>query len=326
MAPGGPIITRRSFGLMIAGVAGFVALPRSLVSQLNGGGEAVTCDFTAGHLPVYASFSRPSHATVWASKGAIQTIEADRPRFDHDPGTGEPKGLLFEPAAINVLPNSRDVTGWRADGIVPSLDLRSEQQLSGTTIRAGKPRSTLLSLTELRRDVYTFSSWIRRLDGYGRVALTLDGGQSWADVSAFLLGRDWVRVDVSNRLARPAVGFRLEESGDAIAVDLCQLERGGCATSEIITSGTSGSRRGERIMIHYDEDNSWEISWPALSSIREDRHLLALSVVPVGKSALEISLRTQSGQYVLRSDAANESSMSEEHGFEKHGPEEHGDG
>lgn len=215
-------------------------------------------------------------------------------------------GLLFEPAAINAVPHSRDVTGWRADGAVPARDFRPGQQLSGTTIRAGKRGSTLLFGTDLRRDVYTFSSWMRRLGGYGRVAVTVDGGQSWTDVSALLLGRDWVRVDVSDGLARPTVGFRLEGSGDAVAVDLCQLEWGGFATSEIITSGTSGSRRGERLVLHYDEHTSLDISWPPLSSIREDRHVLALSVVPLGGTMLEITLRTHSGQYVLHSDLASD--------------------
>ena len=301
MMPGGPKITRRSFGLMVASVAGSVALPRLLLAQLIGG-EALTVDFTAGSLPGYISFSRPGPASVWGSNGVIQNVAADRPRFDHEPLTGEPTGLLFDPAAINAVPLSRDVTGWRADGAVPSRDLRSGQQLSGTTIRAGKPGSTLLFGTDLRRDVYTFSSWMRRLGGYGRVAVTVDGGQSWTDVSALLLGRDWVRVDVSDKLARPTVGFRLEESGDAIAVDLCQLERGGFATSEIITSATSGSRRGERLMLHYDEHTFLDIHWPPLSSIREDRHVLALNVVPVGGRGLEITFRTHSGQYVLHSD------------------------
>ena len=266
----------------------------------------MTVDFTAGHLPLWMFFSRPGAATAWTSKGLIQAVETDRPRFDHDPETGEAWGLLFEPAAINAVPNSRDVTGWLADGIVPSFDLRSEQQLSGTTIRARKPRSTLISRTDLHRDNYTFSSWIRRLDGYGRVGLTIDGGQSWTDVSASLLGREWVRVEVSRGLARPAVGFYLEESGDAIAVDFCQLEEGRFATSEIITLGTSGFRRGEKILIHHDEDTFLEISWPSLAAIREERHLLALSVVPIDRSAVEITVRTKSTQYVLRNDAANE--------------------
>jgi hypothetical protein len=49
------------------------------------------------------SFTRASIATFVNSAGLIEVSPADTPRFDHDPVTGAPKGLLLEAAGTNLL-------------------------------------------------------------------------------------------------------------------------------------------------------------------------------------------------------------------------------
>lgn len=49
------------------------------------------------------TFSRPTTATYFDSNGVLQTAAAGVPRFDHDPVTGESKGLLIEEQRTNLV-------------------------------------------------------------------------------------------------------------------------------------------------------------------------------------------------------------------------------
>jgi len=78
---------------------------------LSGDGSTLTLDFTTGVLDSRLSFTRAANtATVINSSGLVQTVNADTPRFDHDPTTGAPRGLLIEGAATSLSRSSQDFT------------------------------------------------------------------------------------------------------------------------------------------------------------------------------------------------------------------------
>jgi hypothetical protein len=58
------------------------------------------------------TFTRASGATFFDANGVLQTAANDAPRFDHDPVTGESRGLLIEESRTNSIRNSQ------ADGAV----------------------------------------------------------------------------------------------------------------------------------------------------------------------------------------------------------------
>jgi hypothetical protein len=58
------------------------------------------------------SFVRESIATFINSQGLIEIIPANTPRFDHDPVTLAPKGLLVEQEGTNLLPRSNAFSTW----------------------------------------------------------------------------------------------------------------------------------------------------------------------------------------------------------------------
>jgi hypothetical protein len=58
------------------------------------------------------SFTRASIATFVNSAGLIQVAPADTPRFDHDPVTLAPKGLLLEAEGANVISMTTDISLW----------------------------------------------------------------------------------------------------------------------------------------------------------------------------------------------------------------------
>jgi len=63
-------------------------------------------------LPAFLSatggtFARNSVGTYYDSTGTLQTSSANQPRFDHDPVTHAPKGILIEESRTNYIRNSQ---------------------------------------------------------------------------------------------------------------------------------------------------------------------------------------------------------------------------
>lgn len=76
----------------------------------GGGGSALTLDFTSGTLDPRIDFVRSTTGTYVNSSGVRATAASNTPRFDYDPLTLLPRGLLLEAAAINVATYSDDLT------------------------------------------------------------------------------------------------------------------------------------------------------------------------------------------------------------------------
>ncbi len=72
---------------------------------------------------VRSSFSRASTATRVNATGLIEVVPADTPRYDPDPVTLAPKGLLLEEAMTNLLVTNQ-LNTWGIVGltITPSTD------------------------------------------------------------------------------------------------------------------------------------------------------------------------------------------------------------
>jgi hypothetical protein len=83
---------------------------RAKLNHLNETDNApLGLDFTSGSLPAGVSFTRAGTATYFDAAGVLRTAAADQPRFDHDPVTKAPKGLLIEGSRTNLLLQSNDV-------------------------------------------------------------------------------------------------------------------------------------------------------------------------------------------------------------------------
>ena len=89
-----------------------VGLLKSNLITLAGGASAPPVDPTLAldlefssmtALPASITFTRNTTATYFDQNGVLQTALANAARFDHNPTTLEPLGLLIEPARTNVL-------------------------------------------------------------------------------------------------------------------------------------------------------------------------------------------------------------------------------
>lgn len=71
----------------------------------RGGLGAAAFDLAGGVLPAGATLARASPGTRFNASGGLVSEAADVARFDYDPATLAPRGLLIEPAATNKQTN-----------------------------------------------------------------------------------------------------------------------------------------------------------------------------------------------------------------------------
>ena len=122
---------------------------------LNIGGKyptsrpSINWDFAnAGSLPPGIEFDRSTVATYLDRDGFIKTAKANEPRFDHDPTTLEPLGLLKEDARTNYLDNTALISGWTTgvagDTFIDSLGVSEQQEKApdGSSAYYYKPSTT----------------------------------------------------------------------------------------------------------------------------------------------------------------------------------------
>src|SRR3569623_1151432 len=101
-------------------------------------------DFSGGALPAGASLTRASVATRCDSSGAIANAAIDVPRFDYDPVSHAPRGLLVEPAASNLARNSQD---WAQASWTRSSANITATRLVESTTTAVMPAQMAVALT-----------------------------------------------------------------------------------------------------------------------------------------------------------------------------------
>jgi hypothetical protein len=301
------VISRRRFTqagaaslILATGAFAWSAPARAAVPSVNAGG--LFFDFAQGTLPDGVVYRRPGRRTVWGPDLQIATALSHEPRFDHDPETGFFAGLLCEPAVENLIGSGRNLSGpdWQVDGVAPRRDaLGIDGRIgSASTLEALAQGGTCLTGAGRSRGDYTFSAWIRRQKGYGPVDVTVDGGRTWREVTAALLGGAWVRVEVGETLDQPRVGFRLGEAGDAVEIDACQLERGVHATSEILTEGVRAQVNADELIFAVGPDKRlWRFAWPAAAAGQPDRHLQSVGFTPLDERSFEVRVVTGRSAY-----------------------------
>lgn len=221
---------------------------------------ALALDFlTTTSLDSRITFTRASTATFVGSNGLIQTAAIDAPRFDYDPVTLAPKGLLIEAARTNLALYSNDFTqvNWAKTNITPALTAVGPDGAanSASTLTATAGNGTALQSITSASAARATSCYVKRRTGTGTIEMTQDGGTTWAAVT---VTSNWTRVSIASAtVTNPSVGFRIVSSGDEIDVWGFQCENGAFSTSVIPTTTTSGPRSVDIATMTGTNFSSW---------------------------------------------------------------------
>jgi hypothetical protein len=236
-----------------------------------------TGDFN-GDVTDILQVTRASKATYFDADGVLQTADNNEPRFDHDPVTGEPLGLLIERGATNLLRWSEDLTNavWsksratitdEGEGIFKLIETTDDgyHYISQPHSYSGEMSWSLEVKAVGERDVMIQR---RHATGFQNATISLTTGQvlagSWPSggINSYHLADGWWRIEAIADTGSPpsgtnfeiysAKGTTLQFPGDpscGLLLRRIQHEPGPVATSYIKTEGSQVTRAADNISI-----------------------------------------------------------------------------
>jgi hypothetical protein len=235
-------------------------------------------DFTTGVLDSRLTFTRAAGtATYINSSGYVTTAAANVARFDYDPVTLAPRGLLIEGSAINLMTYSEDQgnnSTWNAYSTSVTRTTGQtdpENTTTATKILFDATSADAVisrSVTISNATAYTISVWMRA--DSGTVSNVRFGRAATASGAIFpTLTTTWQRVQLAFTSSGTSDGIeiRVLTSGSPKTATIyiwgAQLEAGSGASSYIPTGASQVTRNADECTATGSNFSSW---WPLSQS------------------------------------------------------------
>ncbi len=239
-------------------------------------GSTLSLDFTAmGALDPRITFSRAdatARATFINSQGYVTTVAtAQAPRFDFDPTTLVPKGLLIEAPATNIIRGSQTIAGTEWSSSTPNFtvtlnttDLVAPNNTNTATklvYVSGYARAVQTSITVVPNTTYTFSYWIKSTGGCFWKIYNASGGSFIIQDIAIFASANWQRI--TQTFTTPAgcteIWAYVADSAGAGTYYVwgAQIELGSQASSYIATTTASITRAADTALMTGTNFSSW---------------------------------------------------------------------
>jgi len=255
-------------------------------------------DFTTASLDSRVTITRALNtATRVNSSGYIETVNANLPRFDYDPITLAPKGLLIELTRANLLIRSAEFDNagvWFLDAATVSPNVSTETAPDGTTSADKLVENLATSAHDIYQAVgtsqpigtYTYSMYVKA-SGRTKFRLQQSASTSYAvlfDLTALTAttvvggatgvvtpaGNNWYRCSMTYTtvsafapllvlfLANAAGSVSYQGDGTSgVFMWGAQLEAGAFATSYIPTTTTSLTRNADDVNMTGTNFSDW---------------------------------------------------------------------
>lgn len=257
-------------------------------------GATLVLDFTSGNqtLDPRITFTRSTTATRTNASGLIETVAINAPRFDYNPTTRAPNGLLIEEQRTNLQLRSQDFsTTWvtsncaltvnvavSPDGTVsgsklvlnngsaPSASRAAYQNIAGVTgvhtasiyAKAGEVATLQMSIANAAGTTVTGPSFNLTTGTFGSIASALSA-------SITSVGNGWYRCVASFDFGAGASAGRVyyassQATGDGISgifIWGAQLEAGTFPTSYIPTVASQVTRTADVAVMTGTNFSSW---------------------------------------------------------------------
>jgi hypothetical protein len=223
-----------------------------------------TADFLNGILPGNITFTRASAGTYFNSSGVMRTAAADQPRFDYDPATLAPRGLLIEPQRTNLVTS---IQGWSLNGgsYAPTKTNNAIIAPDGTMtgIQLDYPAISSTNYGNLYTTIvsppasaaYAYSVWLRGSVGGEVIYLTWTKSTSVHQTFACVLTNQWQRFTLISTLDSAGTNYiNIGRDGRAENPSIpaqtiyawgAQVEAGNFPTSYIPTTSAAATRSAD---------------------------------------------------------------------------------
>lgn len=278
MSWGGPVRNGVGVGLLAS---------TTLSTALYYRARTFTLDFMGGSLSPAVTFSRGSVATRVNASGNLETVGVDAPRFDYDPATLAPKGLLLEGQRTNSCLYSEDFTNaaWVADAglvvtansvnaptgtqVADTLDLTSvanfagvKQAFSVSADSATRTISVYLKAGTLSSIYLTLEYFNGTYVAFDAVANLSAGTVTGTGATISNAGNGWYRVSISGANNGTNTGMSLwirrGTTGGTVYAFGAQFEGSvSFSTSYIPTTSTSVQRNADVADVTGANFSSW---------------------------------------------------------------------
>jgi hypothetical protein len=133
------------------------------------------------------TFTRSSTGTYFDANGMLQVAAVNQPRFDHDPVTGAPLGILIEEQRTNLLTYSNDFANAVWTKLASTVVANAVLSPDGTLTASKLQEDSSLSNHTLGRSVmptagqaYTYSGFVKAAERGFVMAGFVGGGISTA--------------------------------------------------------------------------------------------------------------------------------------------------
>jgi hypothetical protein len=196
------------------------------------------------------TFTRASTAYYTNSAGLLASAASGALRFDYDPATLLPRGILLEGARTNLCLQSQVLgTTWSPTNLTvgDNTEVAPDGTTTAETLTATAANGTLIQdLGVIASAEKVFSIWLKRKTGTGNIDMTLNGGTGWTTKT---ITSSWARYEISATLADPDVGIRIVTSGDEVYAWGGQCEAALFPSSYIPTTTGSVTRAADALEI-----------------------------------------------------------------------------
>jgi hypothetical protein len=248
------------------------------------GVPALVLDFlTTTSLDSRVTFTRATTATFVGSDGLIQTAAINAPRFDYNPATLAPKGLLIEEARTNILTYSEQFDNpiWIKTGSTVTANSATSpdgtataDQLANTSFSTGMYRF----ITATNGATYTTTVYAKYVSGSVSIRVGAEGspttGSTTFNISAGTIvsngvsvvsssitpaGNGWYRCSVTFVATSTSVGlvYYSANSSGTFLIWGAQFEAGAFSTSYIPTVASTVIRNADVALMTSTNFSSW---------------------------------------------------------------------
>lgn len=237
-------------------------------------------DFTTGVLDSRLTFTRAAGtATYINSSGYVTTAAANTPRFDYDPATLAPRGLLIEGQGTNLCAYSQAIAGA---GWTTTTGYTVTTNTTDLLSPAGDNTATKLVYTSgyarciqivalAANTTYTMSYWIKSVGTHTFRVYDLTAGADIASsIGSIPVTSSWTRVQktFTTGASTSSCWFYVATDGGPTAgmtayVWGCQVEAGSGASSYIPTVASQVTRNADECTATGSNFSSW---WPLSQS------------------------------------------------------------